>query len=133
MPSWQNAGRGLGHGFLDQDFAKARRVVDTTSPARSDLIYNVGNDMRRRNAGKILITGSIAGLYPPPPAAFKPSTMEPRLSSIPSRLRCGGTEGHQGDGDLPSCRAPRRRNSSSGAGMMDTAVGDRLTRTMPPT
>src|SRR3954463_2006289 len=24
-----NAGRGLGHAFLDQDFAKARRVVDT--------------------------------------------------------------------------------------------------------
>jgi hypothetical protein len=24
-----NAGRGLGHAFLDQDFGKARRVVDT--------------------------------------------------------------------------------------------------------
>jgi uncharacterized protein len=30
-----NAGRGLGHGFLDQDFAKARRVVDTNVTAPS--------------------------------------------------------------------------------------------------
>src|SRR3954463_821570 len=59
-----NAGRGLGHGFLDQDFAKARRVVDTNITGTIDLIYKVGNDMRRRNAGKILITGSIAGFMP---------------------------------------------------------------------
>src|SRR4030081_2805868 len=59
-----NAGRGLGHGFLDQDFAKARRVVDTNITGTIDLIYKVGNDMRRRNAGKILITGSIAGFTP---------------------------------------------------------------------
>jgi short-subunit dehydrogenase len=30
-----NAGRGLGHAFLDQDFGKARRVVEPISPARS--------------------------------------------------------------------------------------------------
>src|SRR5437667_856543 len=59
-----NAGRGLGHGFLDQDFAKARRVVDTNVTGTIDLIHKVGNDMRRRNSGKILITGSIAGFIP---------------------------------------------------------------------
>jgi short-subunit dehydrogenase len=59
-----NAGRGLGHGFLDQDFAQARRVVDTNVTGTIDLIYKVGNDMRRRNSGKILITGSIAGFTP---------------------------------------------------------------------
>lgn len=30
-----NAGRGLGRGFLDQDFAQARKVVDTISSGRS--------------------------------------------------------------------------------------------------
>jgi len=29
-----------------------------------ELIHKVGNDMRRRNAGRILITGSIAGFTP---------------------------------------------------------------------
>ena len=30
-----NAGRGLGHDFLDQDFKEARRVVDTNITGRS--------------------------------------------------------------------------------------------------
>jgi uncharacterized protein len=59
-----NAGRGLGHGFLDQDFEKARRVVDTNITGTIYLIHQVGSDMRRRNSGRILITGSIAGFTP---------------------------------------------------------------------
>jgi len=59
-----NAGRGLGHAFLDQDFGKARQVVDTNITGTIYLIHKVGNDMRRRNSGKILITGSIAGFTP---------------------------------------------------------------------
>ena len=59
-----NAGRGLGHAFLDQDFARARAVIDTNVTGTLYLIHKVGNDMRRRNAGKILITGSIAGFIP---------------------------------------------------------------------
>ena len=59
-----NAGRGLGHAFLDQDFDQARRVIDTNIMGTVCLIHKVGNDMRRRNAGRILITGSIAGFIP---------------------------------------------------------------------
>jgi short-subunit dehydrogenase len=59
-----NAGRGLGHGFLDQDFAKACRVVDSNVTGTLYLIHKVGNEMRQRNAGRILITGSIAGFVP---------------------------------------------------------------------
>lgn len=59
-----NAGIGLGHAFLDQDFARARRVIDTNIVGTTYLIHKVGNDMRRRNAGRILITGSIAGFMP---------------------------------------------------------------------
>ncbi|WP_375411269.1 SDR family NAD(P)-dependent oxidoreductase [uncultured Bradyrhizobium sp.] len=59
-----NAGRGLGHAFLDQDFTRARHVIDTNITGTVYLIHKVGNDMRRRNAGKILITGSIAGFIP---------------------------------------------------------------------
>jgi len=59
-----NAGRGLGHAFLDQDFAQARAVVDTNITGTIYLIHKTGNQMRRRNEGKILITGSIAGFTP---------------------------------------------------------------------
>jgi len=59
-----NAGRGLGHAFLDQDFGQIRHVVDTNVTGTVYLIHRIGNDMRRRNAGRILITGSIAGFIP---------------------------------------------------------------------
>jgi short-subunit dehydrogenase len=59
-----NAGRGLGHGFLDQDWNEARFVIDTNITGTVYLIQKVGRDMRERDRGKILITGSIAGLMP---------------------------------------------------------------------
>jgi short-subunit dehydrogenase len=59
-----NAGRGLGRAFLDQDFSEIRRVVDTNITGTIYLIQKVGQQMRARNAGKILITGSIAGFMP---------------------------------------------------------------------
>jgi uncharacterized protein len=59
-----NAGRGLGHGFLDQDFGKSRLVIETNVTGTVYLIHKVGNDMRRRNSGRILITGSIVGFIP---------------------------------------------------------------------
>jgi short-subunit dehydrogenase len=59
-----NAGHGLGHAFLDQDFQRALHVIDTNITGTVYLIHKVGNDMRRRDAGRILITGSIAGFVP---------------------------------------------------------------------
>jgi short-subunit dehydrogenase len=59
-----NAGHGLGHAFLDQEFSRARHVIDTNITGTVYLIHKVGNDMRRRNAGRILVTGSIAGFIP---------------------------------------------------------------------
>ena len=59
-----NAGRGLGGAFLDQDFAEVRRVIDTNVTGTVDLIQRIGRDMRARRQGRILITGSIAGLLP---------------------------------------------------------------------
>jgi short-subunit dehydrogenase len=59
-----NAGHGLGHAFLDQDFAEARHVIDTNITGTIYLIQKVGRDMRARNEGRILITGSIAAFMP---------------------------------------------------------------------
>jgi short-subunit dehydrogenase len=59
-----NAGHGLGHAFLDQDFEKVRHVIDTNITGTLYLIHKVGRDMRARGKGRILITGSIAGFIP---------------------------------------------------------------------
>jgi short-subunit dehydrogenase len=59
-----NAGRGLGHAFLDQDFSEIRYVIDTNVTGTLDLLQRVAREMRARNEGRILITGSIAGFIP---------------------------------------------------------------------
>jgi short-subunit dehydrogenase len=59
-----NAGRGLGKGFLDQDFTDVMRVVNTNITGTIYLIQKIGRDMRLRRSGRILITGSIAGFLP---------------------------------------------------------------------
>ena len=59
-----NAGRGLGNGFLDQDLDEAMKVIHTNIDGTVRLIHDVANDMRARGQGRILITGSIAGLMP---------------------------------------------------------------------
>jgi short-subunit dehydrogenase len=59
-----NAGHGLGHGFLDQDFSDVRHVIDTNVTGTLYLIHRIGGDMRARKQGRILITGSIAGFMP---------------------------------------------------------------------
>ena len=59
-----NAGRGLGKGFPDQDFAAARKVVDTNIVGTIALIHAVGQDMRSAGEGRILITSSVASMIP---------------------------------------------------------------------
>jgi len=59
-----NAGHGLGHAFLDQDFTRVRHVIDTNITGTIYLIHKIGRDMRSRRKGRILITGSIAGFMP---------------------------------------------------------------------
>lgn len=59
-----NAGRGLGRGFLDQSEEDWRHVVDTNITGTLILVQKIGQQMRAQKAGRILITGSIAGFMP---------------------------------------------------------------------
>jgi short-subunit dehydrogenase len=52
MPFWIRSLRKRGH------------VIDTNVTGTVYLIHKVGRDMRKRGAGRILITGSIAGFIP---------------------------------------------------------------------
>ena len=59
-----NAGMGYGHAFLDQDLDRVFDVINLNVTSTVHLIHHIGNDMRERGQGKILITSSIAALMP---------------------------------------------------------------------
>jgi short-subunit dehydrogenase len=59
-----NAGHGLGHAFLEQDFEDVLHVVNTNITGTLDLVHRLGRRMRTRGQGQILLTGSIAGVMP---------------------------------------------------------------------
>ena len=59
-----NAGHGLGHAFLDQDPDAWRHIIDTNITGTLYLLHRTIKPMVARNAGKVLVTGSIAGFIP---------------------------------------------------------------------
>ncbi len=59
-----NAGRGLGHAFLDQSVADWRQVIDTNVFVTTYILHRVLKEMVARGQGKVLVTGSIAGHIP---------------------------------------------------------------------
>jgi uncharacterized protein len=115
-----NAGRGLGHAFLDQDLSDIRRVIDTNVMGTVELLHKVGNDMRRRNAGRILITGSIAGFTP---GSFQAvyNASKAFLNSLSFALR----EELKGTKITVTCLMPGATETEffRRADMMDTKVG----------
>jgi uncharacterized protein len=59
-----NAGRGLGRAFIDQDPNDWMHVVNTNITGTLLLVQKAAREMKQAGAGKILITGSIAGFMP---------------------------------------------------------------------
>jgi uncharacterized protein len=115
-----NAGRGLGHAFLDQNFDDALKVINTNITGTLYLIYRVGNDMRTRGKGKILITGSVAGFIPGTFQAVYNSS-KAFLDSFSFALR----EELKGSGIGVTCLMPGATETEffARAGMLDTKVG----------
>jgi uncharacterized protein len=115
-----NAGRGLGKGFLDQDFADIRHVVDTNITGTIYLLHRLGADMRARGSGKILITGSIAGFMPGTYQAVYNAT-KAFLDSFSFALR------HElkGTGVSVTCLMPGATETDffERANMLDTQIG----------
>jgi uncharacterized protein len=115
-----NAGEGLGDGFLDQDFDKARHVIDKNITGTLYLIQKVGRDMRHRGDGRILITGSIAGFMPGSFQAVYNGT-KAFIDSFSFALR----EELRGTGVTVTCLMPGPTDTEffERAGLLDTAVG----------
>lgn len=59
-----NAGQGKGGAFLEQEFDRLRKVIDTNVTGTLYLLHRVVGGMAARGEGKVLITGSIAGFMP---------------------------------------------------------------------
>lgn len=115
-----NAGRGLGKGFLDQDFVEARKVVDTNIVGTIYLVQQVGNLMRSRKQGRILLTGSIAGFMPGSYQAVYNGT-KAFINSFSFALR----EELKDTGVTVSCLMPGATETEffKRADLMDTYVG----------
>ena len=115
-----NAGRGLGHGFLEQDFDEARRVIDTNVTGTLYTIQRFARDMRQRGQGRILITGSIAGLIPGTYQAVYNGT-KAFLDSFSYALRAE----LKGSGVTVTCLMPGPTDTEffDRADMLDTKVG----------
>lgn len=115
-----NAGRGLGKGFLDQDFADIRHVIDTNITGTIYLLHRLGAEMRARGSGKILITGSIAGFMPGTYQAVYNAT-KAFLDSFSFALR------HElkGTGVSVTCLMPGATETDffERADMLDTKIG----------
>jgi short-subunit dehydrogenase len=115
-----NAGRGLGRAFLDQDFKEIQRVIDTNVTGTLYLIQKIGRDMRARGAGRILITGSIAGFMPGTYQAVYNGT-KALLDSFSFALRAELKD----SGVTVTCLMPGATETEffERADMMDTKVG----------
>ncbi len=115
-----NAGRGLGKGFLDQDWNEIQHVIDTNVTGTLYLIQKVGREMRSRGQGRILITGSIAGFMPGTYQAVYNGT-KALLDSFSFALRAELKD----SGVTVTCLMPGATETEffERADMMDTKVG----------
>jgi short-subunit dehydrogenase len=115
-----NAGRGLGHAFLEQEWTAVRRVIDTNVTGTLCLLHKIGRDMQARSRGRILIVGSIAGFMPGTYQAVYNGT-KALIDSFAVALR------HElkDSGVTVSCLMPGPTETKffERAGLMDTKVG----------
>lgn len=115
-----NAGHGLGHAFLEQNFDDIRHVIDTNITGTIYLIHKLAAEMRARGAGRILITGSIAGFMPGSFQAVYNGT-KAFINSFSFALR----NELKDSGVTVTCLMPGATDTEffERAGMMDTKVG----------
>lgn len=59
-----NAGRGLGHAFLEQEKAQIEEVIHLNVTGTTALLHRAARTLRAQGSGRILVTGSIAGEMP---------------------------------------------------------------------
>jgi short-subunit dehydrogenase len=116
-----NAGVGTGGAFLEQDVSTWRHSIDTNVTGTVYLLQRVLRDMTAHNAGKILVTGSIAGYIPGSFNAVYNAT-KAFVDSFTEALR---NELKDVDGVTLTTLMPGATDTEffARAGMLDTQVG----------
>lgn len=115
-----NAGHGLGKGFLEQDFDEIRHVIDTNITGTVYLVQKIASAMVSSGAGRILVTGSIAGFQPGAFQAVYNGTkafVDSFTAAIRNELKDTGV--------TVTCLMPGATDTEffERAGMLDTKVG----------
>jgi short-subunit dehydrogenase len=123
-----NAGHGLGHAFLDQEFEDIRHVIDTNVTGTVYLVHHIGRQMRASGTGRILFTGSIAGYMPGSfQAVYNATKAFIDSFSLALRNELKGTE------ITVTCLMPGPTDTEffERADMMDTKVGTQQNKADP--
>ena len=124
-----NAGRGLGHAFLDQEVSDWRRVIDTNITGTLYLLQHVLKARVARDDGKVLITGSIAGFIP---GSFQAvyNGSKAFVDSFADAIR-NEIKGSKGVTITTLMPGPVETEFFDRAGMLDTSVGSSDTKSHP--
>jgi uncharacterized protein len=116
-----NAGTGYGGAFLDQDVTKWRHTIDTNVTGTVYLLQRAIMDMVRRQHGRVLVTGSIAGYIPGPFNAIYNAT-KAFIDNFTEALR-NELKDHEGVSLTTLMPGATDTEFFARAGMLDTAVG----------
>lgn len=124
-----NAGHGLGHAFLDETVEDIDHVIDTNVRGTIWLLHALARDMAAAGAGRILITGSIAGTIP---GSFS-AVYNGSKALIDSFSYALGNE-LKDSGVTVTCLMPGPTDTRffERAGMLDTKVGQEETKKDDP-
>ena len=118
-----NAGRGLGRGFLEQNPADWRHVIDTNIVGTLYLVQTVVKEMVATGEGKVMLTGSVAGFIPGTYQAVYNGT-KAFIDSFADALRAElENEGHEAITITNLMPGATETEFFDRAGMGDTSVG----------
>ncbi|WP_375383112.1 SDR family NAD(P)-dependent oxidoreductase [uncultured Sphingomonas sp.] len=124
-----NAGRGLGHGFLDQSVADWRKVIDTNVFGTSYILQKVLARMVAHGEGKVLVTGSIAGHIPGAFQAVYNASKAYLDNFVPAIIN--EIKDHKGVTITNLMPGPVETEFFDRGGMMDTDVGQSKSKSDP--
>ena len=124
-----NAGRGLGHAFLDQSVSDWRRVIDTNVFGTTYILHKVLAKMVARGEGKVLVTGSIAGHIPGAFQAVYNASKAYLDNLVPALIN--EIKEHEGVTITNLMPGPVETEFFDRGGMMDTEVGQSQSKSDP--
>lgn len=115
-----NAGRSLGHAFIEQAEDEILDVIETNVIGTTMLARRIAPQMVARGSGRILMTGSIVGYMPGPFQAVYNAT-----KSYVNSLSVAFAHELSGSGVTVTCLMPGATETRvfERAGMLDTPIG----------